>query len=338
MPSRKVVVAMPFGRVGTERRKAILNFTRLKYIIQDKCQTVPSGSRTTGMRVVYDVEVTRSATTTVPQIALERIGSADILIALLSEPNQAVAYELGYGRARERTVILMVDSGDDVVPVYESATAYLEWRQDDVLRHIDSIAGMDFPPLDDFYVRVPSALKEVIDARDHQLIQNLELALQEIENVRGEFLEGVFITYRRDDQAGFAGRLVDRLAERFGKEKIFRDVDSMRYGHDFRKVIEEQLAQCKVMLVVIGRNWLNAETPNGLRRLDDPDDIVRLEIAAGLAREDVRVIPILVDGASVPKTTELPDSLRGLADRHGHSMSNSNFHGDLEMLLTQLKP
>jgi hypothetical protein len=184
-------------------------------------------------------------------------------------------------------------------------------------------------------------LKDVIDAKDDVLITGLQLQLQEIETnsffgSRPEPLSGVFITYRRDDQAGFAGRLVDRLADHFGKEKIFRDVDSMPLGYDFRKVIEEQLAQCNVMLVVIGRNWLNAEAPNGLRRLDDPDDLVRFEIAAGLAREGVRVIPILVDGASVPKTTELPDSLRGLAHRHGLSMSNANFHGDLEMLLTQL--
>lgn len=147
---------------------------------------------------------------------------------------------------------------------------------------------------------------------------------------------GVFITYRRNDQAGFAGRLGDRLADHFGKEKIFRDVDSMPLGYDFREVIETQLAQCDVMLVVIGHNWLNAISPNGLRRLDDPDDLVCFEIAAGLAREGVRVIPILVDGVSVPESIELPDSLRGLARRHGLNMSNANFNGDLEMLLTEL--
>jgi hypothetical protein len=282
------------------------------------------------------VEVARTKTDIIPDRALEPIRSADILIALLSERNQSVMYELGYRRAHERTVILMVDSQDDVRPIYEKFKAYQDWRQDDVLKEIDSMAGHSFPPLANFEVNTPESLKAVIDARDHQLVSNLQLALQEIEDNSGEFL-GVFITYRREDQAGFAGRLGDRLAEHFGKEKIFRDVDSMALGYDFRKVIEEQVAQCDVMLVVIGRNWLNAEAPNGVRRLDDPDDFVRFEIAAGLAREGVRVIPILVDGASVPKTTELPDSLRGLAVRHGLNMSNANFPGDLQMLLTQLR-
>jgi nucleoside 2-deoxyribosyltransferase len=181
MSRRKVVVAMPFGRPGAERRKAILNFSRLKYIIENKCQVVPPVPSTTGMRVAYDVEVARTAMDQIPRRALERIRSADILIAVLSERNPTVAYELGYLRAHEETpVILMVDSQDDV-PVYEKSVAYQDWKQDYVLRQIDSIAGNDFPPLDDFKVDIPGALKDVIDAKDNGLIQNLQLALQEIE-------------------------------------------------------------------------------------------------------------------------------------------------------------
>jgi nucleoside 2-deoxyribosyltransferase len=181
MSTRNVVVAMPFGRTGAERRKAILNFKRLKYIIENKCQVVPTGSRTTGMRVAYDVEVARTVMDQIPENALSQIYNADILIALLSERNLNVVYELGYRRARERTVILMVDSQDDV-PVYESAVAYQSWRQDDVLEQIDSIAGRNFPSLADFQVDIPGALKDVIDARDDGLINGLQLALQEIES------------------------------------------------------------------------------------------------------------------------------------------------------------
>ena len=182
MSKRNVVVVMPFGRPGAERRKAHLNFRRLKYNIEEKCQVVPAGSRTTGMRVAYDVEVARTATGEIPRQALLKIYKADILIALLSERNPTVTYELGYRRAHEETpVILMVDSKEDL-PVYESAVAYQEWRQDDVLAQIDSIAGNDFPPLDDFKIDIPGALKDVIDAKDDGLITSLQLALQEIEN------------------------------------------------------------------------------------------------------------------------------------------------------------
>ncbi len=185
MTRRKVVVAMPYGGSGAERRKAILNFSRLKYIIENKCQVVPPVPITAGMRVDYDVALARTAMDRIPERALERIRSADILIALLSEQNQAVMYELGYRRARERTVILMVDSKDDVRPVYEKSVAYQDWRQDEVLKEIDSIAGSDFPPLAEFEVDIPDALKAAVDAKDDGLIQNLQLALQEIEQEFG---------------------------------------------------------------------------------------------------------------------------------------------------------
>ncbi|MDT5344945.1 MAG: hypothetical protein QOE52_4129 [Mycobacterium sp.] len=183
MTRRKVVVVLPYGGGGSgvERRKAILNFSRLKYIVENKCQVVPPLPSPQGARVDYDVEVAKTATDEINRIALERIRSADILIALLSERNQTVAYELGYyRRGRERTVILMVDTQDDVLPVYEKLFAHQEWRQDDVLKEIDSVAGKDFIPLD-WDVDIPVGLKEVIDARDHELIKNLTAALQEIE-------------------------------------------------------------------------------------------------------------------------------------------------------------
>lgn len=181
MRQRKVVVAMPFGKTKAEKRKAILNFERLKYIIENKCQVVPIGPHPPGTRIAYDVEVAKTATDQIPDRALSQIVNADILIALLSERNLNVVYELGYRRARQRTVILMVDSQDDV-PIYEASVAYQSWRQDDVLGHIDLIAGRNFPQLDDFKVNIPGELRDVIDALDNELIQNLEEALQEVEN------------------------------------------------------------------------------------------------------------------------------------------------------------
>ena len=117
----------------------------------------------------------------------------------------------------------------------------------------------------------------------------------------------IFINYRRDDSIGMAGRLHDRLAQTFGRDKLFMDVDHIPVGVDFVAHLNSQVAECNALLVVIGPNWLNAKDESGERRLDNPDDFVAIEIAAALAR-DIRVIPVLVDGARMPKAKELPDS------------------------------
>ncbi|HVQ41247.1 MAG TPA: toll/interleukin-1 receptor domain-containing protein, partial [Vicinamibacterales bacterium] len=105
-------------------------------------------------------------------------------------------------------------------------------------------------------------------------------------------MAGTFISYRRDDAAGYAGRLHESLERRLGGQ-LFRDVDTLQPGQDFVKAIEARLAVCKVMLVIIGREWLDARNAAGARRLDDPFDFVRLETAAGLSRADVLVVPVL---------------------------------------------
>jgi hypothetical protein len=105
----------------------------------------------------------------------------------------------------------------------------------------------------------------------------------------------VFISYRRGDAAYPAGRLFDRLVDRFGAGRVFEDVDSIEPGDDFAEVITATVESCAVLLAVIGPHWLAAAGQDGRRRLDDPEDFVRLEIEAALAR-GVRVIPVLVDG------------------------------------------
>ena len=106
----------------------------------------------------------------------------------------------------------------------------------------------------------------------------------------------IFINYRRDDLIGMAGRLHDRLAQTFGRDKLFMDVDHIPVGEDFVTHLNNQVAECDVVLVVIGPGWLRAKDKAGQRRLQQPDDFVAIEIAAALAR-NIRVIPVLVDGA-----------------------------------------
>lgn len=119
----------------------------------------------------------------------------------------------------------------------------------------------------------------------------------------------IFINYRRDDSIGMAGRLHHRLAQTFSRSKLFMDVDHIPAGADFVAHLNSQVAECDVVLVVIGPNWVGVKDESGRRRLDNPDDFVVIEIAAALAR-DIRVIPILVDGSRMPTASELqPENL-----------------------------
>src|SRR5919198_42088 len=142
----------------------------------------------------------------------------------------------------------------------------------------------------------------------------------------------VFISYRRQESSGLAGRLYDRLATHVGEDQVFMDVDTIALGVDFAEVITQAVSTCEVLLAIIGPNWLDATDPDGQRRLDDPDDIVRLEIAAALER-DIRVIPILVDGAAMPRRQQLPESLATLARRNALSLRHESFRSDCDRLL-----
>jgi hypothetical protein len=144
----------------------------------------------------------------------------------------------------------------------------------------------------------------------------------------------VFICYRREDAGYPAGWLFDQLAARLGADRVFKDVDSIEPGDDFAEVITEAVSSCAVLLAVIGGRWLEAVGQDGLR-LDDPGDFVRLEIEAALARE-VRVIPVLVDGARMPRPDQLPASLAPLARRQAIEVSHSRFSTDLTGLLNVL--
>jgi hypothetical protein len=135
---------------------------------------------------------------------------------------------------------------------------------------------------------------------------------------------GIFISYRRTDSAYPAGWLFDRLAEHFGRTRVFKDVDSLQPGDDFVEVITTAVASCAALIAVIGERWLTAADEHGRRRLDNPDDFVRVEIEAALTR-GVRVIPVLVNGASMPQSADLPPSLQLLARRHAIELSPYRF-------------
>jgi len=141
----------------------------------------------------------------------------------------------------------------------------------------------------------------------------------------------IFLSYRREDSSGHAGRLFDHLAARFGPKNIFMDIDTIEPGEDFRKVVENAVGTCDVVLAVMGKHWLNMPDAQGRRRLDDPRDWVRMEIASALANP--RVIPVLVGDASMPGSDQLPDELKELAWRNAIELSNSRFQHDASKLV-----
>lgn len=140
----------------------------------------------------------------------------------------------------------------------------------------------------------------------------------------------VFISYRREDAAGYARAIYEELTERFTPDRIFMDVDAIEPGLPFDQVIRDAVGQCEVLLVLIGARWL-APQSGGKTRLEDERDFVRLEIAAALAR-NIRVIPVLLDGAPMPKEADLPEALRGLVWRNAIEVSNSRFSADVGRL------
>jgi hypothetical protein len=145
----------------------------------------------------------------------------------------------------------------------------------------------------------------------------------------------IFISYRREETAWPAGWLFNQLEEHFGKGQVFKDVDSIRPGDDFAEVITAAVADCDVLLALIGDRWLTIAGEDGHRRLDDPDDFVRLEIQAALAH-GVLVIPVLIGGAVMPSREELPTSLARMVRFQAVELSPNHFEADTERLLRAL--
>jgi len=148
-------------------------------------------------------------------------------------------------------------------------------------------------------------------------------------------MPGVFISYRREDSSGYAGRLFDILSARLGRENTFMDFDMIRAGDNFVAVIEEKIALCDVLLALIGERWLACAGENGGRRIDLPNDFVRIEIAKALER-GVRVIPVLVGNATMPRPNDLPDELRPLSLREAIDLRDAHFRDDAERLIQVL--
>jgi hypothetical protein len=158
----------------------------------------------------------------------------------------------------------------------------------------------------------------------------------EPESLQGASNHQVFLSYRRADSAGIVGRIYDRLISELGPSRVFRDVDNIPFGVNFLGYLESVIRRCTVLLVIIGQDWLTASTPNGLRRLDDPSDVVRIEIESALQYK-LLVVPLLVNGAVMPLANHLPTSLQSITSCNGTTIRiDPDFHTDMSRLLRRL--
>ncbi len=142
----------------------------------------------------------------------------------------------------------------------------------------------------------------------------------------------VFLSYRREETRHIAGRLADRLTERLGATQVFMDVETIEPGIDFTAAIAREVSSCNVLIALIGPTWSTIIDQQGRRRIDDPDDFVVLEIQAASERE-IRVIPVLVDGAVMPNRHDPPEGLQGLARRNAVRLDHETFRSDIALLL-----
>jgi hypothetical protein len=147
----------------------------------------------------------------------------------------------------------------------------------------------------------------------------------------------IFISYRREDSSEVTGRLRDRLAQSFGDKAVFIDVDNVPLGVNFVEFLDRKVAECELLLAVIGRDWLTAEDEDGNKRLDNADDFVRIEIESALNRK-IPVIPICVRGARMPRQDQLPRTLQELALRNGLPIrADPDFNRDVSRLINGLE-
>ena len=150
-------------------------------------------------------------------------------------------------------------------------------------------------------------------------------------------MRSVFVSYRRKDSEGESGRLFDDLTSHFGSESVFMDVSAIEPGRDFRKAIDQSVTTCSVLLAIIGQEWLELKDAAGRRRLEDPNDFVRLELASAL-RRDIPLIPVLVRGAKMPEADRLPPDLQELVYRNAVELTHARWKSDVQLLIRALRP
>jgi len=197
---------------------------------------------------------------------------------------------------------------------------------------------MGYEPIDAWYEEQQEAISNrlVEEYRDSdEYAEGLSRAIEDFVSERQKNTK-IFISYRRDEAEEEADRLYNGLCRHFDHNQIFRDIDSIEPGEDFVEVIQHAVGCCNILIAIIGKTWLNITDNIGFRRLDNPEDFVRLEIATALER-NILVIPVLIQGAKMPDSRELPETLVKLGRRHALEFTSDGWEHEVGGLIQTLK-
>ena len=285
---------------------------------------------------------------------LERIGECDLMLLLVGwrrgwvpQPDEGgngtdSITALEFKLARERAIPVLAMMTDEKWPakLSEEKRDARDWVER--FRANLNIPAMFFgyqAPVDDATRGLPAfraTVHRLLASNSERLLeQNPHLRSREERTAVPHTIPRLFLCYRRDDTQDAAGRLHDRLVDAYGEESVFMDIDSVPLGVDFVEFVTEQIASCRAVVVMIGQRWVTIRDKQRRRRLDNPDDLVRAEVAAALKRK-IPVIPVLVQNAPMPSADVLPEDLRLLARRNGLELSATRWKGDVQRLLTEL--
>jgi hypothetical protein len=291
--------------------------------------------------VIVDMADFPAAGQPVAELCAERVRGCDVYVGILGTrygspvgDRPEVSYtELEFDSATEARLdrlIFLLDTDADDVGIPPSKLIDLDFgaRQEAFRRRVGE-----------------TGLRTQLFASPDTLGQMVERSLRELARERRRIGDrskpeaeggGIFISYRRQESSHFAGRLFDRLAGSFGADRVFIDVDTIRPGVDFAQAISRAVQTSDVLLAIIGPHWLATTDEQGNLRLEDPDDLVRLEIEAALAG-NVQIIPILVDNTTMPHRQDLPESLAHLVRLNAFTIRHVSFRNDSERLVTELR-
>lgn len=255
--------------------------------------------------------------------------------------DQKSRYELVSGRHELRIALDFYKSPPLTIDLRPGETLSLECgdRGTTTLRETLSLKGMTqslqalTSPSDYLYIKCTGSRLLTADEQS-SMTKKPTQRRQNKTSLDNDF--GIFVSYRRDDSRAMTGRLCDRLTDHFGHKAVFRDVDSIPLGVDFRTHIRETIAKSEALLVIIGPSWLEIANSKGQRRLSLSDDFVRLEIESAL-QQNIPVIPVMVDGAEIPSVDQLPESLRVLCYKNALKIPQEPFfHAGVNKLISDL--
>jgi tetratricopeptide (TPR) repeat protein len=228
----------------------------------------------------------------------------------------------------------------DKLAMLLASRQYTDWRD---LRFEPLTSGKVRERMVKLALQISEALERVrtknedFQPEDNQIAQEgKEKALEKIQINKTESMRGIFISYRREDSAAYAGRLFDRLKENFDEDRVFMDISAIEPGIDFTEAIDKALNSCNVLLAFIGKQWLNIKDARGRRRLDDEKDLVRQELRLALNMKK-RLIPVLVGGASMPRPEELPEDISRLTRFNAMEISDTRWDYDSDRLIEVLE-